>query len=121
MNASLKHLGFLLALSALLVSAARTSFGGAIHQAIKGYSPRDLKLILQTNAAVINSIDDDGFDSTPLHVAAMRSDLFLQPLLDAGAKLELTNNRGETALACGREDNSGLALDFLFLEGQDQR
>jgi len=76
----------------LLVSAELAS-GSAIHDAARKGDVKKVQALLQSDAKLVNDADSRG--DTPLHMAALHSQVAVaQVLLDAGANVNVKNNYG---------------------------
>ncbi len=92
------------------------SAGGVIHLGPPGDKAKTIRILLE-NGADVNVQDESWLKSgrTPLMYAVMRGDSELvQALMDKGARLDLKNRDGETALSLARKE--GLEYITQLLE-----
>jgi ankyrin repeat protein len=91
----------------------------ALHLALQHSHPNIIPLLLE-NGANVDAQDDD--NSTPLHQAISRADVELsrvQLLLDRCTKIDLRNNKGQTALHLASQHGRLNIMRLLLENGAD--
>lgn len=90
-----------------------------IFEAVRASDMNVLKDIFESGALDVDSFRDENAD-TPLNVAAACGrDLVVDYLLDKGARIDIANNDGKTALAHAFEEGDKRCIENLLKAGAD--